>query len=312
MPLIIDSHAHVFPDLRKREWTEGKLGKLRERAKVLWKPVSKSMHAAQTVIRHLPEKTRNRLDALSGVAPLAGLLIESIPEDLLASMNESAVDFTVVIAHPPLITNDFIMELCAKNPRLIPVVNIPKGTPKPATHFRALAKKGAKALKIHASADGDPITTPRYRSLVKAASDLGLPVIIHTGCVHSKVLYKDPDMGRAELFVPWFKEYPKTRFILAHMNFHDPEMAMDLAETHANLYLETSWQPAEVIGESVRRVGADRVLFGSDWPFVGSNTKVGLSRIRDGVETGAMTENQAKLILGQNAAEIFGVQPHAP
>ena len=34
-----------------------------------------------------------------------------------------------------------------------------------------------------------------------------------------------------------------------------------------NVYVDTSFQSAEVVKEFVKRYGEDRVLFGSDWPW---------------------------------------------
>ncbi|OFZ54917.1 MAG: hypothetical protein A2428_00605 [Bdellovibrionales bacterium RIFOXYC1_FULL_54_43] len=309
-PKIVDSHVHVFPNLIRPDLIgklpiAGPLGRLRAKARELWTPLSSSMHYSQTVLRHLPESARQKLDELSGVAPILGLFIESTASDLVQAMDRAGVDSAWVIAHPPLISNEFVMTLCERNPRLHPVVNIPKNTPRPATQLKSFVKHGAKLLKIHPAADGLPPESPFYKKLLKTASDLGIPVIIHTGCIHSHLLYKTPEFACAELFTPWFKEYAQTRFILAHMNFHQPHIAFDLAEEHLNLYMDTSWQPAEVIGESVRRLGAERILFGSDWPFIGGNLDVGLARIRDCVNSGTLNAEQSKLILGENAIKLL-------
>ena len=263
------------------------------------------MHRAQTVLRYLPDPARRALDELSGLAPLPTLLIESTVQDLAAAMDESRVDQALLIAHPPTSSNDFVLESCAAEPRLRPVVNIPSGTARPGNVLKAFVARGAVALKIHPAADGEGVDSPRYRALLKVADGLGLPVIIHTGCIHTHVLYRDPDQGQAQRFATWFATYPRIRFVLAHMNFHDPNIALDLMEEHANVHTDTSWQPAEVIGEAVRRVGSERILFGSDWPIVGDNIAVGLARIRDCVDTGALTEEQARAIRGENAAKLF-------
>jgi predicted TIM-barrel fold metal-dependent hydrolase len=186
-------------------------------------------------------------------------------------------------------------------------VFVPSGTAKPGDALKEYADRGAVAVKIHPAADGEGVDSPRYKTLIRSASEVGLPVILHTGCFHSHALYKDPAQGQAQRFSEWFETYKDVRFVLAHMNFHEPNVAFDLMEEHANLYADTSWQPAEVVGEAVRRVGAERVLFGTDWPFVGNNLDVGLARVRDCIESGVMTEEQSKLILGENAAKLFGI-----
>jgi predicted TIM-barrel fold metal-dependent hydrolase len=312
MPFTIDSHAHAFPDrLQKAVPALGALPLqgIRRSARAWMRPFASSMHRARPWLRLLPEAIRGPAEELTSLAPLPGLLVESTPLDLAEAMDEAEVETALVVAHPPWISNEFVMDMAAEDPRFAPVVNFPPSVNEPGKALRKFFKAGARALKIHPAADGEGPESPHYRSLLRVADELGLPVILHTGCVHSFLLYKDPAKGHAELFIDWFREHQQLRFVLAHMNQHEPQGAMDLAEKYPNLLLETSWQPAEVIGEAVRRVGARRVLFGSDWPFVGDNMRVGIDRIRDCVETGMFTEAEAALILGENAAEIFKIEP---
>jgi predicted TIM-barrel fold metal-dependent hydrolase len=96
------------------------------------------------------------------------------------------------------------------------------------------------------------------------------------------------------------------------MNYHDPLAALDLAEEHANVRVDTSWQPTEIIGEAVRRLGAEKVLFGTDWPLMGQNIAVGLARVRDCVATGMFTQADADLVLGGNAARLLRLGDASP
>jgi hypothetical protein len=323
MSTLIDFHVHVFPN-RLETWIPRNLSaalnsflpikrlpQLRKQARAWFKPISNSAHSAQTILRHLPEMARNRLDELSSFAPLPSLFLESSASDLEEAMRDAEIDYSLVIAHPPLIENDFIMEICRKNSKLIPVVNIPKKTSKPGQALKRFAKKGAKALKLHPASDGEGVNSPRYRALIRSASDLGLPIIIHTGCLHSRLFYKDSRQGNAERFTQWYEAYPQTQFILAHMNFHEPNVALDICEEFGNVWVDTSWQPAEVIGEAVRRIGPERILFGTDWPFIGNNIMVGRERVRDCVKTGMLNQDQAKLILGENAVKLLGIKVDA-
>ncbi|MGK5085560.1 amidohydrolase family protein [Bdellovibrionota bacterium FG-1] len=312
MPLIIDSHAHIFPNPLQQFTPENvrvPIEAIRRRARSWLKPVVGSLHKAQVFLRHIPEPARFALDEISGLAPLPSLLFESTSSDLIASMDEDSINFALVLAHPPMISNESIMQECKNEPRLLSVVNIPAGTARPGVVLKNFIKQGAKALKIHPAADSDGPKSPRYRLLLKAAEDLGIPVIIHTGCLNSHLFYRNPQLGQAQRYENWFETYPHLRFILAHMNFHEPLIALDLMEKHNNLFADTSWQPAEIIGEAVRRVGAERILFGTDWPFIGNNLDIGLARVRDCIESGVVTEAQSELILGQNALKLFAIQP---
>jgi predicted TIM-barrel fold metal-dependent hydrolase len=302
---VIDFHTHVFPNrLEKLEQVE----KFRKLARHWLRPFSASFHESQTFLRVIPESLRKPFDEIGMLAPLAGLLFECSVKDLKESMLEAGVDYAVLIAQPPYLSNDHLLEICQDHPELIPAVNIPSGTTKPGVALKSFHKKGAKILKIHPAMDGEGVESSRYRALLKSASELGLPVILHTGCVHSHVVYKDPHQGKAERFAPWFANYPELKFILAHMNIHEPGIALDLAEEYPNVQVDTSWQPSETIGEAVRRIGSERVLFGSDWPLVGNNMTIGLKRIRECIDMGMITAEQSEQVLCQNALKLLNLE----
>ena len=308
MPRIVDSHVHIIPDLLEkwgRSVTDGFLGQARKRARSWMRPFTESMHRAQTFMRLLPEPARKSFDRIGAIMPVPNLLVEGTHEDLKEMMVEAGVAHSLIIAHPPYVDSEMVLDLADEHPEFFAVVNIPSGTSRPGAVLKKYASRGARALKIHPAADGEGVDSPRYKALLKSAADLGLPVIIHTGCLHTHLLYKDPLQGQAQKFAPWFETYKDLRFILAHMNFHEPNIALDLAEEYPNLFVETSWQPMEMISEAVRRVGAERVLFGSDWPLVGNNIKVGIKRVEDCVASGMMDRAQAELILGENAFKLF-------
>jgi predicted TIM-barrel fold metal-dependent hydrolase len=92
------------------------------------------------------------------------------------------------------------------------------------------------------------------------------------------------------------------------MNFNSPQTAIDLAIQFPNVCVDTSWQPAEVIGEAVHRAGARKVLFGTDWPLAGANVAVGRERIGACVSAGFFSEEEAALVLGDNAERILAPQ----
>jgi uncharacterized protein len=296
---IIDFHAHAVPDSIHQFLPAG----LRSQAKQWLRPVMSTLHRGQPYMRWLPESIRRGTDELSALLPIPGLLIEGTAQDLVDAMEEADVDQTVLIAHPPFISNEWVLKTCQSFPQLIPAVNVSREYS--GEKLREYIEKGARILKIHPAADSEGVDSPRYRELLKVASEAALPVIIHTGCLHSHLYYKDPEQGHAERFAPWFAEFSKTQFILAHMNFNAPTVAMDLAEEYPNVHVDTSWQPSEVIGEAVRRIGAQRVLFGTDWPFIGSNITVGLKRIQDCVKSGLITTSDSELILGENATKLL-------
>ena len=311
---IIDSHVHVFPDhvgdflaATPAAQVVGVLQDLKRRGREKLSVVRQGLHGLQPFLRHVPESLRKKTDALSYTSVFSNLLLESTPADLFDVMKARKVSRALVIASPPHATNDFILSLAAEHPKkLVPIVNIAPGDP---AKLADLVVRGAKGLKIHAAVDGEGPESPHYLRLLKEARDLKLPVILHTGCIHMKLVYKNPEMGRAERFEPWFKAFPEITFVLAHMNFHDPEKAFDLCGRYPNLMLDTSWQPSAVIREALAALGPERVMFGSDWPLVGDNMAVGLDRIKECQRKGGgLSKENAKLVLAGNAKRVFSLQ----
>lgn len=165
MSYVIDSHAHIFPELSRRLpriVSGAQIDEVRRKIRNWLKPVSGGMHHAQTMLRYLPEKMRDTIDELGMLAPLPMLLVESTARDLDEAMSLNGVDYAVVIAHPGLSSNEFVLEAAERNPKLLPVVNIPAGVSKPGLKLKKYAQQGARMLKIHAAADGDDRSSRRW------------------------------------------------------------------------------------------------------------------------------------------------------
>jgi predicted TIM-barrel fold metal-dependent hydrolase len=298
---VIDFHVHALPS----RLGAAESHPLRAKARSWARPWLEQVHRLQTMVRHLPKPIRHGIDEAGGILPITGMALESTVQDLLQGLEDHEIDRALLIAHPAAIPNEFVLEAAQNDPRILAAVNLPPNTPRPAATLKNFVQKGARVLKIHPAADGEGVESRHYRTLLKTASELGLPVIIHTGCFHSSLLFKSPSASRAENFKHWFETYSETKFVLAHMNFHEPGVAIDLMIDYPNVYADTSWQPAETIAEAVRQVGSERILYGSDWPIIGNNFAVSLGRIRECREMGWITAEDEKRILGENVLKLL-------
>jgi predicted TIM-barrel fold metal-dependent hydrolase len=308
--MIIDSHCHVYPNFKrfitgKEDLKFKPISTAKRLYKMAMSPYLSVLHKAQESARNIPDKHLPICDKLIASFGAINTLVDSSVSDLFTHMDENLINYTIIIAHPPFIPNDFVIHLATQNKSIIPIVNIPYNSPTAEKDFLRYISLGAKGLKIHAAADGGETESDHYLCLLKIANDHALPVIIHTGCIHIEPLYKDPTMGHAEHFDVWFDRFPKCKFILAHMNYHHPDIAIKLCKQYGNVYLETSWQPKEKIINAVKEVGASKVLFGSDWPIMGNNIEHALSHIHLAYKEKNITKEERDLILGLNAFELF-------
>ncbi len=310
---MIDFHVHVFPDwLRKATdrvpvtYTPDltPIDELRRQARKFLRPIVRSFHATQTLVRHLPDFSHGTLDRLGGLLSAPMLVLESTPLDLTEEMQRSGLKHAVVIASPPFAPNDWILQISQRDPRFIPCIYAPE-TPK---HLRDYVARGARLLKLHPAMDGKSANDPSYLALLETAEELSLPVILHTGCIHLNGFYKRPELGSVHHFQPWFKRFKKTPFVLAHMNFHEPRVAIDFCAEFPNLWVDTSWQPAEAIAEAVRLIGSERILLGSDWPLLGGNIPTAIARVKEITKFGTFGGSDVANILGRNASRLLKLQ----
>jgi predicted TIM-barrel fold metal-dependent hydrolase len=159
---------------------------------------------------------------------------------------------------------------------------------------RAVTKLGFRGLKLH------PVSTLVHPgraetiALVRAAGELGVPTLFHCG---------DEPMTTPLSIAPAAAACPDSKIILGHMGgyFHVDE-AIDVAERHENIILETSAMPyPEKIREAIDRIGPERVIYGSDGPV----SKPALEREK--IVNAGLTDEETRLVLGGNAATLLGV-----
>jgi hypothetical protein len=117
-------------------------------------------------------------------------------------------------------------------------------------------------------------TAKDLKPMADVVMEHDVPVQMHTGW--SATLTR-PGAGRgyraawrwAEDIGAILTEYPDVKFILAHTGGElatpDGWEAVRLAFSFDNAYVDTAKSPPEIVSEVVRGIGAERVLFGSDW-----------------------------------------------
>ena len=103
------------------------------------------------------------------------------------------------------------------------------------------------------------------------------------------------------LYWPVAEDFPEIPIIITHLGGRLIADAISVAKHAPNVYLETSDNMYGVIGPA-GHLGAERILFGSNAPFSGLKTEL----IK--VTQSPLDEAQQKLLLGGNAARLFGLQ----
>ncbi|WP_407561854.1 amidohydrolase family protein [Streptomyces sp. 184] len=129
---------------------------------------------------------------------------------------------------------------------------------RPPEAYRARAAE-FRGLEISPAVHGVALTDPRVAALVEVAAERGHPV--YTVCLAR------PGAGVADL-VTLARRFPRTDFVLGHsgignIDFH----ALALIRDEPNIALETSGGYTCVAAAAIDRLGAARVVFGSEYPL---------------------------------------------
>ena len=68
-------------------------------------------------------------------------------------------------------------------------------------------------------------------------------------------------------YEPMLRRFPEVDFVFLHAGSRDLADTLPLAERYPNVWLGIHGQGVSALAEILGRVGPDRLLFGTDWPF---------------------------------------------
>jgi len=297
---VIDFHVHIYPQTPLSE----PLAPIRKQLTEWFRPFSKIQHKALSLVHKIPSSLRSISDEISIPFLVPHLLIESDVFDLEREMQKESVSQAVVVAHPPLISNDFIFYESKRIQGLIPAVFIDPDTMKSSSDLDAFYNRGIRLFKINPQQSGVPVDAPFYKDFLSYLNNKKAVLLIHTGALSSH-FFRLPNSGRIKEYETWFRDYPDIHFIAAHMNLHEPQDAIQMAQKYINLSLLTSWQSATVLKQAIESLGSDKILFASDWPLLGENIHTQKERLWSLYKSGTLTEDGLRAILSGNAKKLL-------
>lgn len=198
--------------------------------------------------------------------------------------------------------NLWLCEAASSDERLHPVVGVDPTVLSPASiadHLADCRDAGAVGIKLHHPfqhlAPADPMLDPVYLT----AQRLHLPIVIHSDRT-----------ATPSTFSAAFAAWPRTPFVLAHAGGAAWKELEAVLTSFDHVFADLSellwWvgkAPAapdlDALRDLLQNVGADRVLFGSDFPWYSPAEGVGVLRSLD---LGASFE---AAIFAENARRIF-------
>jgi predicted TIM-barrel fold metal-dependent hydrolase len=226
-------------------------------------------------------------------------MVEAEASVLLAEMAETGVSQAVVVAIDPFVPTDEVLDACHRLPDiLLPFGSCDPNTNDYAERFQQLLTKPIVGLKFHSDLQQMPLDSPRLRVMLSQLAEsekAHLLVYLHTG---NFPIYRP-------LETPWhvalphlLAEFPTLTFVCGHSGWDAPRAALKAALAYPNLFLETSWQPPHLIRRLCDKLGPERLLFGSDYPFFSQRRALRNARA-------ALTEAEFELVGSGNARRLL-------
>jgi len=238
-------------------------------------------------------------------------------EELIASMDEAGVDISVILNYGwtthdlCLETNDYIMESVARYPqRLVGFCAVQPQSPEAAiAEIERCAKAGIKGvgelrpdLQLFDLSD-EMVMAP----LAEALKQNKLIMLIHAS---EPVGHEYPGKGgiTPDVLYPFITGFPDLTVVCAHWGGGLPFYALmpEVKKAMANVYFDTAASPflytPEVYEQVSQLVGADKILFGSDYPLLAQ------SRLLKEIEALDLAQETKELILSANAQRLLGIK----
>ena len=202
--------------------------------------------------------------------------------------------------------NDALIALADKHPKLLPIATVhPYDGQAALDELKRVAGRGIRVLKLHPHTQKFDVADPRVLALAKEAGALGVIVLMDNANIIA---------GDSEHLFNLAVNAPKTKFIFAHiggLNFRFWNI-LALARTAQDFFMDNIYfdisgtvvlaadSPIEdEFVWTLRNVGIDHVLLGSDYP------QLSLAQTVDALERLDLDESEKSRVREGNARKLF-------
>ena len=258
--VIYDCHAHIYPEKIAAKAVEG-------------------VGSFYGIPMDCPAGTADALLALGDEAGIDRFLVHSVATQ--ARQVESI--------------NNFLAETVAREPRFIGFGTMHADYEHKADELERIVGMGLRGIKIHPDSQLYAVDDPRMFELYDALQGR-YPILVH--CGDYRYDYDNPDRVRRVLDL-----FPRLTFIAAHFGgWSLADLALEYLKD-TNCYLDCSssmmYLGRKRSAELIREYGAERFLFGSDYPMWSPKDELERFRSLD------ISEEEKEMILTHNPERIL-------
>ena len=229
-----------------------------------YKIIDAHCHVYPAAIAH---KAVGGTDAFYGVVSVYDGTVETLlDKEMAAGVDHCIIQSVATTPKQVNSINEFIARTVAEGEgRFTGLGTLHPDSEDQAADVAHILELGLKGVKLHPDIQGFQVDDPRCLKIYDLCQQHRLPVLLHTGDDR----YDNSNPNR---LLPVLESYPDLTFIGAHLaGYSIWEEACDKLSHAPNLYVDCSSSffrlSAETAEALIRRWGADRVLFGTDYPM---------------------------------------------
>jgi predicted TIM-barrel fold metal-dependent hydrolase len=238
-------------------------------------------------------------------------------DELIAAMDKDGIDMSVILnigwtTHELCReTNDYIIDAVSRYPeRLVGFGAVQPNSPKAAVaEIERCARAGLKGVgemrpDVQLFDLGDEMV---MAPLAEVLQEHRLPLLLHSS---EPIGHEYPGKGLVfpDILYPFITSFPALTVVCAHWGGGLPFYALmpEVKEALSNVYFDSAASPflytPEVYRQVIQLAGADKVLFGSDYPLLAP------SRLLKEIEGLGLDEESKSLLLAGNALRLLDIE----
>lgn len=262
---IVDIHSHTFPD-------------------------------------SIASKAISKLEKSSGTKAIGS----GLQKDLLLSMQESGVDISVVapVATSPNSHSINLKNIAAKKDfgdSLYFLGALHPDTPNIREEISFMKENGFCGVKLHPDYQDFFVDDEKMFPIYEELEKQGMFLLLHCG---EDVSFINSGKGNPQRTATVLKKFSELKIIAAHLGGY---LRWDETLEHLtgfdNVWLDTAYcafkPEAEIMQKIINTFGTEKILFGSDWPWMEQKKSI------DYIRSLPISDEQKSDILGGNALKFF-------
>jgi len=237
-------------------------------------------------------------------------------DELIESMDRDGVDVSIIVnygwsTHEMCVeTNDYILESLARYPeRIIGFCSVSSYTDDASLdEIERCVKAGVKGVgELRPDVQSDDFTSQEAMGpFVALLRKHNLILLTHSSEPVGHI-YQGKGAATPELLYKFITSFPDLPMVCAHWGGGLPFYTLmpEVRQAMENVYFDTAASPflyrPEIYRQVSRLIGADRILFGSDYPVITQH------RLLDEIKNAGLTDEERDMILSVNARRLLGI-----